>query len=198
MPKTRALLVDLDGVLRIWPDADAVYAIEAKYGLARGSIAGEALRSPLLTDAVHGRVTKLEWLHVVGRRLGCVEAVLEWSHQPASVSAPTLQLVSRIAREQAIPLALVTNATTELDEELRDLGLANTFDLVFNSARIRHAKPSAEIYRHVLHTVGVSAGQVCYVDDTESHVASARRIGIRAHRYVDDVALRNWLETEIS
>ena len=49
----QALLIDLDGVLRLW-DPQAGIAVEAKYGLAPGALLSTAMQWDLFRPAVAG------------------------------------------------------------------------------------------------------------------------------------------------
>lgn len=140
------LLIDLDGVLRVWDRAIMANA-EHRGGLVPGSLARAAFAHDLLLPAITGVTTDAEWRTAVAARLAqeygdaaSRAAVQTWSVPHGAVNAHVLDLV-RQAR-QRVRVGLLTNATSRLDGDLAALGLAGEFDVVVNSARVGIAKPT--------------------------------------------------------
>ena len=59
------------------------------------------------------------------------------------------------------------------------------FDLLLWSHALLLAKPEAEIYRHAVEGLGVTAGEILFVDDREDNIEGAMAGGMQAIRYVD-------------
>lgn len=188
----RALLTDLDGVIRMWrPDVDT--DIERRFGLPPGSIKGTAFETTLLHRAITGEITDEAWRAEVAAMLGrrfpdadTQAAVACWSESPGEVNWPVLDLLRSV--RQTVPVVLVTNATSRLTRDLDALGLLDAFDQVINSSDVGHAKPEPEIYRRALAAAAVSAAEGVYLDDSPTNVAVARMLGIAGHVVSDDPA----------
>jgi len=57
--RPRAVLVDLDGVLRLWPPND--HALEASHGLPPGALRAPAFAPERLEPAIRGHCTDAAW-----------------------------------------------------------------------------------------------------------------------------------------
>jgi putative hydrolase of the HAD superfamily len=143
-PPYDAVLCDIDGVLRKWP---SVHDLEQAHGLSAGALAAAAFAPARLLPAITGQVTDDQWRSAVVTDLaesgGSMDrahaAVAAWS---ALVSAVDREVVALLAQaREAVPVVLVSNATTRLEEDLERQGLANLADIVVNTAHIGVAKP---------------------------------------------------------
>ncbi|UYK85934.1 HAD-IA family hydrolase [Xanthomonas sacchari] len=193
----RALLVDMDGVLRLWPDDDA--ALERAHGVPPGSLRAVAFAPALLEPAIRGTTSDAQWLAEVAARIAALAPdanvaalVAAWSAPTtARLNQPVLALLHEV--RQRLPVVLLSNATSRLSHDLRALGLADAFDAVVNSSEVGAIKPEPAIFLHALAQLGMAADEVLFVDDTAVHVEAARALGLRAERYVGIDALRAWL-----
>lgn len=180
-----AVLCDLDGVLRHWP-SDA--ALESAHGLAPGAFAAVAYAPGRLRPAITGEVTDERWRESVAE--GLVEeghcatladaraVVAQWSGVRPRVDDDVLALLQS-ARE-VLPVVLVSNATSRLETDLKDLGLTEFVDEVVNTSRIGFAKPDPRVFAHAAQRAGVPVERCLFVDDTWEHVEAARAAGMHA------------------
>jgi putative hydrolase of the HAD superfamily len=184
-----ALLIDLDGVLRSH-DPQIRAAVEARYGLAGGTVLATALHWTHLRPAITGDVTRVQWLAGVGEaladRVGGPDAaramVAEWDAYRGTVMPEVLAFVREL-RGAGIPVELATNATDELDQELAGLGLTGEFDAVVSSARVGHHKPTREFFEAGCAALHLPAEQCLFVDDEARNIQGARVAGLSAYRY---------------
>ncbi|WP_184446983.1 HAD-IA family hydrolase [Xanthomonas sp. 3498] len=193
----RALLVDMDGVLRLWPDDDA--ALERAHGVLPGSLRAVAFAPALLEPAIRGTTSDAQWLAEVAGRIAALVPEADAPALVAAWSAPTAarlnQPVLALLRDvrQRMPVVLLSNATSRLPRDLDALGIADAFDAVVNSSEVGAIKPEPAIFLHALAQLGMAADQVLFVDDTAANIEAARALGLRAERYVGAAALRAWL-----
>jgi putative hydrolase of the HAD superfamily len=192
----RAVLCDLDGVLRHWPGTSD---IERRYGLAPGSLLATAFRPDLLEPAITGAVTDEQWRARIAAELAqsgspggdadtalagrtapapaaAAAAVQEWSRGVGEVDVAVLAWLDAVRR--TAPVVLVTNATTRLQHDLSALGLIDHVDAVVNSSRIGVAKPDPRLLVHAAGVVGAPIEQCLFVDDSAANVDAARRLGM--------------------
>lgn len=194
-----ALLCDVDGVLRHW-DRGAAARLEQEYELPAGTIAAAAFAPDRLVPALTGRITDEEWRADIARHLTprCGSAVRaarlvrQWSDPIGRVDGDVLELLA-LARRY-IPVALVSNATTRLERDLRLLGVADVLPDVANSARIGAAKPDPAIYLAGAELVGVVPRRCLFVDDTPENVQGGEALGMAGLVYRDVADLRRALE----
>src|SRR5919112_1058345 len=95
----RALLLDLDGVLRRW-DPGVPASVETSYGLPPGTLLGTAMQWDLYRPAVAGELTDAEWMAAVAGRLPLppdqsAAAVAEWQGHRGVVESGGLAFVRR-------------------------------------------------------------------------------------------------------
>lgn len=170
------LLLDLDGVLRRFPATDP-------------AILEVAFEPALLHAAVTGAITDEQWRAAVAAR---VPAAVSWND--AGELIPEAVALVRAARQRC-HVALLSNATTRLENDLRLLGLDREVDAVVSSARIGVAKPDPEAFQRALDVLGYRPEHTIFCDDSAKNVAAARALGIDAVHVPDTAALRNALLT---
>ena len=199
MPRVlTSLLLDLDGVLRLWsPDNDA--RAERATGLPSGAIRKIAFADDLALPAITGRISDEQWRQLVSERLGRehpgVDAQLAirlWSESAGEVNEPVHALI-RACRPKA-RIALLSNATSRLLDDLARLGLLALFDQVINSSAVGAPKPNARIFTVALEALGVQASDTFFTDDHAENVRAAESLGIVGHVFSTPEALREALE----
>lgn len=172
---------DLDGVIRYW-DPEIVARAERDHGVPKEALLVEAFEPELLLQAVTGAISDEAWRQEVVARLqqahpaaNAAAAVASWSESPGAViegATDALDLVREVGT-----VCLLSNATTRLETDLTALRLADTFDHVFNTARIGFAKPDARVFAHIERTLSISPERIVYVDDGEANVQAAASRG---------------------
>jgi putative hydrolase of the HAD superfamily len=200
MPGTttiRAVLTDLDGVIRLWHGQDDA-GIERAHGLPAGAIKGVAFDPELAIPAITGRVSDAAWreraTEVLGERhpgADTAGAMAAWSAPAGEIDREAMALIQEV--RERVPVALVTNATSRLDADLARLGVVDAFDHIVNSATVGAAKPDRAIYHHALGLVGAKAGETLYIDDTDRYLGPAAALGLVCHHYRGIVGLRETL-----
>ncbi len=195
----RAVLCDLDGVIRDWTGQDDA-GIERRFGLPPGALKRVAFDPELLLPAINGQVTDAAWrqraTEILAERhpeADAGAAMAAWSEPAGAIDREVLAMVQAV-RERA-PVALVTNATDRLDADLARLGVNDAFDHIVNSSAVGAAKPDRAIFEHALALVGADASSTLYIDDTERYLGRAAEMGLHCHLYRDVHGLREVLAT---
>lgn len=78
-------------------------------------------------------------------------------------------------------------------EELSRGILATRLDRVIASYQLGVRKPDPNFYTKLLGVADLAPEQVLFIDDREENVASAQKLGIASHQFVDADTLRTWL-----
>ena len=185
------VVLDLDGVVRHF-DATNVAAVESRYDLATGALIAAAFESELLEFVLTGRISHHEWVHRVGQTVSNVEAAVAWSSDRGAVDDDILEMVDDL-RAGGTAVAILSNATDLLDQDLEQLGLVERFDAIFNSADIGFAKPDVRVFQHVCDALGVEPGGVFFTDDSISKLAGAIELGMTTHHFTGVIELRKAL-----
>ena len=182
----RALLIDLDGVIRRW-DPDIMGAAERRHGLRSGLLAETAFDEALLSAAVTGALSDSEWRAEIVARLvpahgeRAALAVAQWSESVGELDHGVLELVRSFRRRHTV--GLISNATSRLEDDLARLGIVGHFDHIFNSCRLGVRKPSPGIFLAACETLSVEPEECAFVDDTAAHVESAAELGLLTHHF---------------
>lgn len=189
----KALLTDLDGVIRLWDPASDL-TIEGEVGLPTGAIRRAAFAPELLSAAITGAITDEQWRGLVVEQLSATfptvnvaKAIQLWSTPAGEINAAVLALV-RACRRQ-LKVVLVTNATSRLPTDLQRLGIAEEFDSIINSSVVGYYKPHPAIFLAALESAGVMATEAFFIDDSAGNVAAAQQLGMVGHVYQTLTAL---------
>ena len=197
------LITDLDGVLRRW-DPAILSSAEARHGLPAG-----ALRDAVLDDregllaVTTGRVSDRHWRDGIAQRLqakygpGAVEAVRDWSRPAGEVNDAVLALLRRERRRGRV-VAILSNATDRLGEDLRRLGLDMEVDAVVNSSVLGAAKPDPQVFRRTAQALNVAVDECLFVDDSPLNTEAASLLGMTAHHYIGPAALAAFLAQDVA
>jgi putative hydrolase of the HAD superfamily len=178
----KALLLDLDGVLRLY-DAAVDHVVEDRYGLDHGTIFKTAMEPARYQTLISGGWTRAQWLADVAEYLELpADAMAELTAYRGYVDHEVLAFV-RDVRAAGRPVALCTNAPIDLDDDLAQLGLAGEFDAVVNSSAIGAAKPTPDYFRAACLAVRTVPRLCLFVDDAHRNIEGARRVGIAAYRW---------------
>jgi putative hydrolase of the HAD superfamily len=167
----RALLIDLDGVLRHVATPPPP----------------EALAWERLRPALAGEISHEEWLAATiaampGDPAAAERAVAEWAADRGTVDAVMLGFVGDV-RAAGIPVGLATNGTDRLPADLVALGLDGAFDVVVNSSVVGIHKPAPGFFEAACDAIGVAAPWVMVVDEDDRAVRAARALTMLAYRW---------------
>ena len=193
----KAILCDLDGVVRLW-DPAATRAIEERHALPPGAIMSAAFEPSLLEQAVHGHIEDAAWRLAISRALSdahgpaAAQAVADWCELTGSVARDVMDVLTEL--RPRLRTALITNCTTRLEADLEALGLTGAFDAVLSSARLGLAKPDPRIFHAAAESLGVSLGECILVDDTPRHVEGGRAAGVTSILFTGATDLRARLD----
>lgn len=196
----RAILVDLDGVIRIW-NAEHDAHVEGNFGLPAGALRRAAFAPELLQPVITGRIADEVWRQQIAARLQQEHPIIDaavvvqrWSASSGAVDHAVLDLIQRC--RQTVQVALITNATSRLMDDLRRLAIDTAFDHIINSSQVGWVKPQAEIFNVALQQVGVSAAETLFIDDRPEHVVAAVELGMAGRAYTGVEPLRQELAAQ--
>ncbi len=187
MKGIRYILSDLDGVIRHFsPERD--WEIEQRCGLSQGALLGAAFEKTLLTRAITGLISDEAWrteiVDLISKTVPshlAVQAVKDWSAFPGNVDDRYLAYLKN--QFPMLPVAVLTNGTSRLHQDLKTLGISDRFFKVFNSAEIGFCKPDKNVFHHVVETLACETDEIFFIDDALSHVKAAKELGMIVHHY---------------
>ena len=181
---SNTLLVDFDGVIRLW-QTSTICAAEERCNVAIGTVFETAFADSLLHPVVTGSRTHSEWENAVGNELSRMygsnvseNLVSAWTNETWEIDEYLLSELCRVAPNHKF--VLVTNATDRLQQDLIKSGLESRFDFVINSSQFGIAKPDADFFRHALIMSNSRATDCIYIDDSLGNVSAAQTLGIKS------------------
>ena len=182
----RALLIDLDGVLRLW-DPEVGKTVEAEHGLEPGVLVRTAMSWDIYRPAVVGEIVDADWMRLVATRLPlpqdeAIAAVAEWQTHRGYVDHEVLAFVREV-RAAGRPVGLASNATDLLRGDLEALGLTGEFDTVVSSWELKIHKPAPGFFERACAALGLEPHWVLFVDDDDRAVRGARAARMPAYRW---------------
>lgn len=177
------VLLDLDGVIRHF-DPNHVAEIENHHGIPQDSLVAAAFEPELLERAITGRITRAHWIDQVGQVVSCPTAAEEWlaAVRRGSIDWEMIDLVDQL-RASGIVVAILTNGTDTISEEMGSFGLIEHFDDIFSSAQIGFAKPDRRVFETVCESLDVQPEAVFFTDDSRSKLAGAIELGMTAKTF---------------
>lgn len=185
--RVRALLCDLDGVIRHWNGIGRTHAEETAR-LPSGTIRHLAYGMEFALANL-GVYSHEEWLKHVQSELTkqfgplAATAVDVWAADPGEVDQEMADLLFTI-RDHGTPVGILTNNTSRLRDDLMRLGL-NRFDAVINSAEEGVVKPEPVIYRTAATRLGLHPEEILFIDDKQPNVLAAKQVGMCAVKFTD-------------
>ena len=180
MPFTTVLL-DLDGVLRHFDPAHRP-AVEQRHGLEPNTLRPAAFATDLIVQAVTGKISRAQWIEIIGERVGSPEAAAEWlAHR--GVADPEMLAECDRLRGAGYVVAVLTNGTDIIANEMIELGIGEHVDAVFNTWDIGYAKPDRRAFEHCVRELGVDPADVFFTDDTKSKLTGAIELGMTARHF---------------
>lgn len=192
-----AILTDLDGVIRHWNSAP-LYQKEVENDLKRGYLFSICFEQELLSKAITGKITDEEWRYRVKEKLASSlsetlanELLHSWSNSEATIDNTVIEIYQQFVPEAKV--VLTTNATSRLNQDLKNQGIDNAFGAIFNSSELGVAKPSHRFFNKVISRLGVRIENVIYIDDSTENVKSAEQLGIRSHQYKNHTHLKAFI-----
>jgi putative hydrolase of the HAD superfamily len=183
-----AVLCDIDGVLRLWPDNTE---LDLVHGLPAGTLAAAAFAPSRLRPAITGQITDEQWRSAVATDIAAAcgstdtarNLVTAWADLMPQVDHGVVALLASI--RDVTTVALVSNATTRLEQDLARQGLDNLAHTVVNTSRIGVAKPDPQVYRIAAERAHAPIHRCLFIDDTPANVTAARAVGMTALHYLN-------------
>jgi putative hydrolase of the HAD superfamily len=183
----KAVVTDFDGVIRHWNN-EKTRKVEADCKLEYGTLTRMCFSDDLLQPAITGKIGFQQWVDLARARLikayglGVAEHYIEaWLGNGYKIDYDLIEQYRALFPDTRLVLA--TNATSRLPQELRDAKLHHAFDSVFNSSAMGVAKPKPLYFQAMLMSMGYTAKDVIFIDDSPANVQAAKSLGMTSCLY---------------
>ncbi|MBL4680043.1 MAG: HAD-IA family hydrolase [Pseudomonadales bacterium] len=183
----KAILTDLDGVLRHWNNK-SLFAFEEAKGLEKGFLFSCAFKEQFVHPAIVGEVSHEQWLDNVVSELENVvpqklakQLIKQWKDSTSEIDWRVVDEYQ--AAFPDVPIVLVSNATTRMDQDLKGTGLLEILSNKINSSEIGLAKPNPGFFNVTLNTIACLAEEVLFIDDQIENIDAATQLGIHSFHF---------------
>ena len=99
--------------------------------------------------------------------------------QEIRINLEVLKILQEL-RKSAYKVAALSNIIPAHVQHLSNLGLLNNFDVKVLSCEAGLLKPNEKIYRLTLKKLGVESSEAIFIDDDQSYVRGAEKVGIKS------------------
>lgn len=190
-----AIMVDVDGVLVVHPDARGWSAnLERDLGIS-ALLLQSAFFAPHWDDIVHGRSPLRERLGPVLREIRpdvtCDALIDYWFGNDAHLDHALLTELASF-REGGIEVHLATVQEHERARYLWNvLDFRSRFDGLHYAAELGCSKPATAFYKKIERRTGFAPENLFFIDDKSPNVEAAKRSGWHAALWTGETSLRS-------
>ncbi len=192
----RVVLFDVGGVILPAADPKLVLQLENQICLREQSLSAFLFKQESWYALSTGRIDHEQYWCSLAKQIGwdkhALRDLLASIHTPPDVDRQVVEIARAVSSQ--VPVAILSNATITLEEQLSALGVASLFNPIINSARVGLRKPDREIFRYAIRLLGVPAGTILFVDDKQRHTVVAEDLGIRCIQFINAEQLATAVE----
>lgn len=194
--KISTILFDLGGVLLNLNYQKTIQAFQSLGIVNFEQLYAQAAQTALFNDFETGKITAVAFQdgirHLSGLNLSNDEINAAWNAMLLDLPAERISFLFELKQQYRILLFSNTNAIHL--EAFRDIierqhGNSRLLESVFDRVYYSHIegvrKPNKQAFQHVLSEENLRAEEVLFIDDSEQHVAGAKKLGIQAHHLVN-------------
>jgi putative hydrolase of the HAD superfamily len=133
-----------------------------------------------------------------GTRVGAgeIDQLRAWDVEMWSNLNPEMMHWARSLRAAGVRIGMLSNMHPDMVAHVRRWDWPRDFDCLTLSCEIRTAKPDATIYEHCLRSLNVRAAEALFLDDVETNVEAARKLGMSAIPFRSTMQLRDELQQQ--
>lgn len=177
----KAIIFDYGGVLITGGGADEpAESLAAFLGIPKSEAA--AIIHALWPRYVSGMLDEAGYWNQVERSVGrALPGDYRTMRSNWDDVAPLAEMIEYITslKSRGYTVGLLSNITPSTASIIRTGGGYDLFDPCVLSCEVGYAKPSAEIYRSLLHALpGIHADEIVFIDDQMRYLAPAQKIGL--------------------
>ncbi len=186
----KVIILDMGGVFIRQRSTKERRRLDTQLGLPPGELGHRLYGGEEWRLARVGAISEDEFWQRVGPKIGLMSAEEIHAFQKSYLAQDKARLETRLVElmrqlREHYRIALLSNATNRLEHLLEnELGIADLFDLVINSAHVGLAKPDPAIYELTWQQLDVAPHETLFVDDQTQNLISAARLGIHAIHHV--------------
>ena len=169
----KAIVLDMYGVIVKQTGDDFVPYVQQTFP----DLKPEEIYTPWFKADI-GELTSLEVWEAIGFQ-GDLEKIEQEYLDTIELNDGFLDFIKGVSKDYK--LAIISNDSSRWSEYLRKkFDINKYFDVISISGDLKIQKPDESIYRLTIEQLGVNAEDCVYVDDRETNLVAAERVGMKA------------------
>ena len=186
------VIFDLGNVLITVDELRAADRLAGRTGKTREQISAYALSTPYATNLALGKLTRQQFFEIVARDLAFEGTYDEFAFIWADIFAPIEPMIALAGslKNRVQRLLLSNTNAIHMDYVFTQYPFLREFDALLLSYEVGCLKPDAAIYNHAIEKNALTPSRCVFIDDLETNVEGARRVGLQAIQFRDVEQLR--------
>lgn len=169
----KAIVLDMYGVIAKQTGDDFVLYVQQTFP----DLKPEEIYTPWFKADI-GELTSLEVWEAIGFQ-GDLEKIEQEYLDTIELNDGFLDFIKVVSKDYK--LAIISNDSSRWSEYLRKkFDINQYFDVISISGDLKMQKPDERIYRFTIEQLGVNAEDCVYVDDRETNLVAAEKVGMKA------------------
>lgn len=169
----KAIVLDMYGVIAKQTGDDFVLYVQQTFP----DLKPEEIYTPWFKADI-GELTSLEVWEAIGFQ-GDLEKIEQEYLDTIELNDGFLDFIKVVSKDYK--LAIISNDSSRWSEYLRKkFDINQYFDVISISGDLKMQKPDERIYRLTIEQLGVNAEDCVYVDDRETNLVAAEKVGMKA------------------
>lgn len=192
----KTIIFDIGNVLIHFNHDFAIHQLADLCDVSKDVVQAELFTSGLEWSYEEGKISSEEFHREAQRRLNRQFSIDDFERGICAIfwaNAPMLPLVTEL-KERGYRLILLSNTSPwHFGHCEANYPVIRLFDDRVLSYQVGACKPDGKIFEKAIHAAKCSAGECFYTDDIPEYVEKAKRLGINAELFVNEVGLRTKL-----
>ena len=191
----KVLLLDFDGVISPGRRFSEIYNeefgvdIEILLPIFKDEKPSANLDKTDFKESLKGVLKEWEWK-------GTVDELMDyWMNADSDIDQRVVKLVKQ-TRKKGVKVYLATDQEKHRTNFIwNKRGLKDWMDGRFVSYEIGFTKKDPKFFKHIINKLKVKPNEILFFDDSESKVASAKKLGIDAHLYANFDVFESYIKS---
>jgi len=181
------VVFDFGGVLAETGFEEGLRAVAIRHGLDETAFYNLAYDLIYSTGYLTGHAGEHAFWQAIREKTGIEDedAVLRDEVLSRFVLRPWMLDIVKQLKANGIGTAILSDQTNWLDELNEQNDFFKYFDVVFNSYNLGKSKMDHSHFSDIIKRLNCAPEKLLFVDDTEAHCVTARRMGMKAIRFID-------------
>jgi len=185
--KIDMVVFDFGGVLAETGFEEGLRAVAMHNGLDETAFYNLAYDLIYSTGYLTGYIEEHAFWQVIREKTGIEDedSILRDEVLSRFVPRPWMFDIVKKLKANGIGTAILSDQTNWLDELNELYDFFKYFDVVFNSYNLKKSKVDPTHFSDIIIRLNCAPERLLFVDDTEAHCATARRMGMKAIHFID-------------